>query len=156
MEAAKNGLDRILTCAAWLQKQSANEGEITNQESEVIEKAKKYVGKFEAAMEDDFNTADAVSAIFEIVRESNSTVKDFSADYAKKILKVLEDLCSVLGIETTKEEEILDEEIEKLIEERQAARKAKNFARADEIRDELLAKGIILKDTREGVQWKKA
>lgn len=61
-----------------------------------------------------FNTADAVSAIFEIVRESNSTVKDFSADYAKKVLKVLEDLCSVLGIETTKEEEILDEEIEKL------------------------------------------
>lgn len=63
MEAAKNGLDRILTCAAWLQKQSANEGELTNQESEVIEKAKKYVGKFEAAMEDDFNTADAIAAI---------------------------------------------------------------------------------------------
>ena len=156
MEAAKNGLDRILTCAAWLQNQSANEGELTNQESEVVEEAKKYVGKFEAAMEDDFNTADAVSAIFEIVRESNSTVKDFSADYAKKVLKVLEDLCSVLGIETTKEEEILDEEIEKLIEERQAARKNKDFARADEIRDQLLEQGIVLKDTREGVKWSRA
>ena len=107
-------------------------------------------------MEDDFNTSDSVSAIFEIVRESNSTVKDFSADYAKKILKVLEDLCSVLGIETTKEEEILDEEIEKLIEERQAARKNKDFARADEIRDQLLEQGIVLKDTREGVKWSRA
>ncbi len=68
MEAAKNGLDRILTCAAWLQKQSANEGELTNQESEVVEEAKKYVGKFEAAMEDDFNTADAIAAIFELVK----------------------------------------------------------------------------------------
>ena len=114
------------------------------------------VKKFEDAMEDDFNTADAVSAIFEIVRESNSTVKDFSADYAKKILKVLEDLCSVLGIETTKEEEILDEEIEKLIEERQAARKNKDFARADEIRDQLLEQGIVLKDTREGTKWSRA
>ena len=102
-------------------------------------------------MEDDFNTADAVSAIFEIVRESNSTVKDFSADYAKKVLKVLEDLCGVLGIETTKEEEI-----EKLIEERQAARKNKDFARADEIRDQLLEQGIVLKDTREGVKWSRA
>ena len=89
-------------------------------------------------------------------KESNSTVKDFSADYAKKILKVLEDLCSVLGIETTKEEEILDEEIEKLIEERQAARKNKDFARADEIRDQLLEQGIVLKDTREGVKWSRA
>ena len=114
------------------------------------------VKKFEDAMEDDFNTADAVSAIFEIVRESNSTVKDFSADYAKKVLKVLEDLCGVLGIETTKEEEILDEEIEKLIEERQAARKNKDFARADEIRDQLLEQGIVLKDTREGVKWSRA
>ena len=78
------------------------------------------------------------------------------ADYAKKVLKVLEDLCGVLGIETTKEEEILDEEIEKLIEERQAARKARDFKRADEIRDELLAQGIILEDTREGVKWKRA
>lgn len=75
---------------------------------------------------------------------------------AKKVLKVLEDLCSVLGIETTKEEEILDEEIEKLIEERQAARKNKDFARADEIRDQLLEQGIVLKDTREGVKWSRA
>ena len=125
----------------------------SKEETEHFANIEVLVKKFEDAMEDDFNTADAVSAIFEIVRESNSTVKDFSADYAKKILKVLEDLCSVLGIETTKEEEILDEEIEKLIEERQAARKNKDFARADEIRDQLLEQGIVLKDTREGVKW---
>ena len=150
----------------------------SKEETEHFANIEVLVKKFEDAMEDDFNTADAVSAIFEIVRESNSTVKDFSADYAKKILKVLEDLCSVLGIETTKEEEnlfdclvrltdvlgiivdkedeILAADIEALIEERQAARKNKDFARADEIRDQLLEQGIVLKDTREGVKWSRA
>ena len=150
VESAKTGLDRILTAIDLCREMAAKE------ETEHFANIEVLVKKFEDAMEDDFNTADAVSAIFEIVRESNSTVKDFSADYAKKVLKVLEDLCSVLGIETTKEEEILDEEIEKLIEERQAARKNKDFARADEIRDQLLEQGIVLKDTREGVKWSRA
>ena len=147
VESAKTGLDRILTAIDLCREMAAKEetGSLSKEETEHF-----------ANIEVDFNTADAVSAIFEIVRESNSTVKDFSADYAKKILKVLEDLCSVLGIETTKEEEILDEEIEKLIEERQAARKNKDFARADEIRDQLLEQGIVLKDTREGVKWSRA
>jgi len=158
MEASKNGLERILTAVDRLKELDAKaEGAAeTCAEQEKMVEVQKLREKFEAAMEDDFNTADAVSAIFEIVRESNSTVKDFSADYAKKVLKVLEDLCGVLGIETTKEEEILDEEIEKLIEERQAARKNKDFARADEIRDQLLEQGIVLKDTREGVKWSRA
>ena len=150
VDSAKTGLDRILTAIDLCREMAAKE------ETEHFANIEVLVKKFEDAMEDDFNTADAVSAIFEIVRESNSTVKDFSADYAKKVLKVLEDLCSVLGIETTKEEEILDEEIEKLIEERQAARKNKDFARADEIRDQLLEQGIVLKDTREGVKWSRA
>jgi len=158
VESAKTGLDRILTAIDLCREMAAKEetGSLSDAEKEHFAKVEALVKKFEDAMEDDFNTADAVSAIFEIVRESNSTVKDFSADYAKKVLKVLEDLCGVLGIETTKEEEILDEEIEKLIEERQAARKARDFKRADEIRDELLAQGIILEDTREGVKWKRA
>ena len=158
VESAKTGLDRILTAIDLCREMSAKEetGSLSKEETEHFANIEVLVKKFEDAMEDDFNTADAVSAIFEIVRESNSTVKDFSADYAKKILKVLEDLCSVLGIETTKEEEILDEEIEKLIEERQAARKNKDFARADEIRDQLLEQGIVLKDTREGVKWRRA
>ena len=158
VESAKTGLDRILTAIDLCREMAAKEetGSLSDAEKEHFAKVEALVKKFEDAMEDDFNTADAVSAIFEIVRESNSTVKDFSADYAKKVLKVLEDLCGVLGIETTKEEEILDEEIEKLIEERQAARKNKDFARADEIRDQLLEQGIILKDTREGVKWSRA
>ena len=154
VESAKTGLDRILTAIDLCREMAAKEetGSLSKEETEHFANIEVLVKK----LEDDFNTADAVSAIFEIVRESNSTVKDFSADYAKKILKVLEDLCSVLGIETTKEEEILDEEIEKLIEERQAARKNKDFARADEIRDQLLEQGIVLKDTREGVKWSRA
>ena len=158
VESAKTGLDRILTAIVLCREMAAKEetGSLSKEETEHFANIEVLVKKFEDAMEDDFNTADAVSAIFEIVRESNSTVKDFSADYAKKVLKVLEDLCSVLGIETTKEEEILDEEIEKLIEERQAARKNKDFARADEIRDQLLEQGIVLKDTREGVKWSRA
>ena len=158
VESAKTGLDRILTAIDLCREMAAKEevGSLNDAEQEHFANVEALVKKFEDAMEDDFNTADAVSAIFEIVRESNSTVKDFSADYAKKVLKVLEDLCGVLGIETTKEEEILDEDIEKLIEERQAARKNKDFARADEIRDQLLEQGIVLKDTREGVKWSRA
>ena len=158
VESAKTGLDRILTAIDLCREMAAKEetGTLSDAEKEHFANVEALVKKFEDAMEDDFNTADAVSAIFEIVRESNSTVKDFSADYAKKVLKVLEDLCGVLGIETRKEEEILDEEIEKLIEERQAARKNKDFARADEIRDQLLEQGIVLKDTREGVKWSRA
>ena len=108
-------------------------------------------------MDDDFNTADAISAVFELVKFINTHV---SADSSETFLTALYDqmksLCDVLGIIIEKEEEMLDAEIEALIEERQAARKEKNFQRADEIRDILLEKGIILKDTREGVQWKRA
>ena len=156
MEAAKNGLDRILTCAAWLQKQSANEGELTNQESEVVEEAKKYVGKFEAAMEDDFNTADAIAAIFELVKYVNTNKTDeLSGKAAKALYEILKQLCDILGIIIEKKEELLDADIEALIEERKQARKAKNFARADEIRKELADKGILLEDTRQGVTWKR-
>ena len=109
---------------------------------------------FESKMEDDLNTADAITAIFEIVRLANVSITDQSSkaldDY---VVSELTTLLGVLGIRTEKKEDTLDSEIEKLIEERQAARKAKDFKKADEIRDTLLAKGIILKDTREGVKW---
>ena len=113
--------------------------------------------KFEEAMDDDFNTADALAAVFELVKFANTNVTEESSKaFAAGLLELLVKLCDVLGIIAVKKEEILDKEIEDLIQERQEARKAKNFARADEIRDELLAKGIILKDTREGVKWKRA
>ena len=108
-------------------------------------------------MDDDFNTADALAAVFELVKFANTqAVEGRSGAFAGRLLSLLESLCSVLGLETRRKEEILDAEIEDLIAQRQAARKEKNFARADEIRNELLARGIILKDTREGVKWQRA
>ena len=95
--------------------------------------------------------------MFDLVKYANTnTDEESSEEYLKALFDRLVKLTDVLGLIVDKEEDILEEEIEKLIKERQAARKAKDFARADAIRDELLEKGIILKDTREGVQWKRA
>ena len=130
---------------------------MTQEEAEVFAGSKAFVEKFEKSMDDDFNTADAISAVFEFVKYCNTNVAEGSSrELLEKLYQRLESLCDVLGIILAKEEEILDEEIEKLIEERQAARKEKNFARADEIREILSEKGIILEDTREGVKWKRA
>ena len=108
-------------------------------------------------MDDDFNTADAIAAVFELVKYINTTADGTrTKEYLDSLYGRLQSLTDVLGIIIEKKEEMLDEEIEELIEKRQAARKEKNFALADQIRDELLAKGIILEDTREGVKWKKA
>ena len=108
-------------------------------------------------MEDDFNTADAISAIFEIVKLSNISVSENSSKaLISKFVETMETLCGVLGIETQRKEMLLDADIEALICQRQEARKARDFARADAIRDELAQKGIILEDTREGVKWKRA
>jgi cysteinyl-tRNA synthetase len=157
VESSKNGLDRILTAIDNLRDAAARkEGTLTEEDRNHLEKADQLVKKYEAAMEDDFNTADAIAAIFEMVKLANITVTDGSLEYVKQLLETLEQLCDILGILTQQEEELLDKEVEALIEERQAARKAKNFARADEIRDQLAAQGIILKDTREGVKWTRA
>ena len=116
-----------------------------------------FVKKYEDAMDDDLNTADAISVIFELVKYANVNVTEESSKATVElVLNTIEKLCDILGIITEKKEEILDSDIEALIEERQAARKAKNFARADEIRDQLSGMGIILEDTREGVKWKRA
>ena len=159
MESSKNALERITEAAGRLKdrKEKASAAELTEAEKKLLVEAEGYVKKFEEAMEDDFNTADALAAVFELVKFANTNVtEESSAAFAEGILEILVKLCDVLGLAAVKKEEILDKEIEDLIAERQEARKAKNFARADEIRDELLAKGIILKDTREGVKWKRA
>ncbi|MBQ8639736.1 MAG: cysteine--tRNA ligase [Lachnospiraceae bacterium] len=157
MNAAKNGLERITTSAARLKAAASNAGELTAEEQEQLTAAKAYVAKFEEAMEDDFNTADAISAVFELVKFANTTVTDnASGVYASALAVMLQQLCDILGIITEKKEEMLDDEIEAMIAERQAARKARDFARADAIRNELLEKGIILEDTRQGVTWKRA
>ena len=157
MEAAKNGLERITTAAenlAFISEKSPVK-EMTEEETEKVKETDAFVKKFEDAMEDDFNTADAVSAVFELVKFANTEVKDdSSAEFAEKVLSVLKTLTDILGLIVVKEKES-DAEIDALIEERQAARKAKNFARADEIRDELKDRGIVLEDTKDGVKWKK-
>ena len=159
MEAAKNGLERIITAVARLDQmlKASTVEELTEEEKTVLSEAEEFVTKFEAAMEDDFNTADAISAVFELVKLSNINAKETSSKtLLTELKKKIVTLCDVLGIITEKKEEMLDSDIEALIEERQAARKAKNFARADEIRNQLLEKGIILEDTRQGVVWKRA
>ncbi|MDD6194339.1 MAG: cysteine--tRNA ligase [Lachnospiraceae bacterium] len=159
MEAAKNGLERIRTAAANLTylKDNAKAVDMTEAEAILVKESQTFVEKFKAAMEDDFNTADAISAVFELVKFCNqNTSEDSSEKYVASLYVALEQLCNVLGIIVTQEQEMLDSEIEAMIEARQQARKNKDFAKADEIRDELLAKGILLEDTREGVKWKRA
>lgn len=159
MEASKNGLDRILTAVERLcdVDGKVSGAELTAEEQENVASAKELVGKFEAAMEDDFNTADAITAIFELVKLSNSTASETSTKaYVDDLKDTIEKLCDVMGIITERKAEALDSEIEELIAARQQARKEKNFARADEIRQQLLDMGIVLEDTREGVKWKRA
>jgi len=151
MEASKNGLERILTAVKRLRELNGSENDGTE-----LSEVSALVRKFEDAMEDDFNTADAVSAIFELVKFANVNINENSskADIEKTLSTICE-LCDVLGIITDKKEEILDADIEALIEERQNARKNKDFALADKIRDELKEQGILLEDTPQGVKWKR-
>jgi cysteinyl-tRNA synthetase len=158
MESSKNALERITDAAARLRDRqtAASVQEASEDEKKMMQEEAAFVTKFEEAMDDDFNTADALAAVFELVKFGNTNVQEgSSAEFAAHTLEVMTKLCDVLGLILDKKEEILDEEIENLIAERQAARKTKDFARADEIRGLLLDKGIELKDTREGVKWKR-
>ncbi|MCI5584192.1 MAG: cysteine--tRNA ligase [Lachnospiraceae bacterium] len=159
MEAAKNGLERIKTAAERLRdlQKKAVALELTEKEQTSLEEAKAFLNKFEEAMEDDFNTADAIAAIFELVKFANTNAgSDSSRAYTEAIYQELKEMSDICGLILETREEILDADIEALIQERQDARKAKNFARADEIRNQLLSQGIVLEDTREGVKWKRA
>ena len=159
MEASKNGLVRILNCTDKLNDllKTVSGDEMTEAEKENEKELQAFVEKYEASMDDDFNTADAISAVFEIVKLANSTAaEDSTKAYVSLLEKTIAKLCDVLGIITEKKEEILDSEIEEMIAARQQARKDKNFALADEIRGKLLEMGIVLEDTREGVKWKRA
>ena len=159
MEAAKNGLERILTATDNLKflADNAKSEVLTDAENDALTKTQEYVTAFEKAMDDDFNTADAIAAIFDLVKYANTTASgESSKAYVTALYELIVKLADVLGIIVEKKEELLDADIEALIQERQAAIKERNFARADEIRDELLAKGILLEDTREGVKWKRA
>lgn len=163
MEAARNGYERILTSADKLKgllKQktddNAPDGPAEAEEA-LLAEASGYADRFDQAMDDDFNTADALAVIFELVKFINTHA---GADSSKAFLQALADelamLTDICGLLLDRKEEILDSEIEALIAERQQARKDRNFARADEIRNLLQQQGILLEDTREGVKWKRA
>jgi cysteine--tRNA ligase len=159
MESSKNALERIITSVERLKEGlvKSSRKELNEIEAENLNRLEELKDKFEAFMEDDFNTADAVSAVFEIVKLANSTAdENSSGNYLNKILNTINTLCEILGLITVRKQLSLDEKVKALINRRQEARKAKDFAKADEIRDRLLSMGIILEDTREGVKWKKA
>ena len=160
MEAAKNGLERMVTCAEKLNSYltiAKSENKVIEAEKQLLDEAEKYNERYDEAMDDDFNTADAISVIFELVKFINTnTDENSSKEYVETLLKQLNTLADICGLILERKEEILDQEIEDMIAARQAARKEKNFKLADEIRDTLLQKGIILEDTREGVKWKRA
>lgn len=159
MESSKNALERIVTAVDHLKTlcDGAKIHELTQQEEKQLKEMNEYRDKFELAMDDDLNTADAISAVFELVKFANTTAGENSSHaYAASLLEEIKFLCDLLGLIVDKKAENLDEEIEALIEKRQEARKARDFKLADEIRDQLLAQGIILEDTREGVKWKRA
>lgn len=160
LDAASNSLTRIITSVEQLEFLlkgiNIETVKISVDEEAILKEADSLCEKFEYAMEDDFNTSDAIAAIFELVRLANvNCTADSSSRFIMEIRDKIVTLSNILGIETVKEEEILPDEIERLIEERQVARKNKDFTKSDQIRDSLLEKGIILEDTREGVKWKR-
>ena len=161
MESAKNGLERIITSGAKIRDIISNgkDGKVTDAEAKLLDEAKEYITKFEEAMDDDCNTANAISAVFELVKFANSNLNEGSTkEFATGVYEILDKLCNVLGIILEKEEEKVGDEdyIEEMIAKRAQAKKDRDFAMADQIRDELAAKGIVLKDTREGVKWSRA
>ena len=146
MESSKNALERIVTAVSNLTHlaQEAAVDVLSAKEEKLLAEIPVYRKKFEDAMDDDLNTADAISVIFELVKFANTNANDASSGaFVTALKKEIVALSDVLGLQVEKEEENLDGEIEKMIEERQAARKARDFKRADEIRDELLAQGIL-------------
>lgn len=158
MDAAKNGYERIVTSVDNLKFLAGNaqEEKTTEAEKALLTEAESFIAKFDDAMDDDFNTADALAVIFELVKFINTNAQ---AGSSREFLNALKDeitmLADICGLVVERREEMLESDIEQLIEERQSARKARNFARADEIREELASRGIVLEDTREGVKWKR-
>lgn len=155
LEQAKSGLTRIYTCIENLE---FLKGSLTGENKDDVKgELENLKARFIEAMDDDINTADAISVIFDIVKFANTNIDNtYSEEIIDQTINLIKELGNVLGILGKKEDKILDEEVEKLIEERTQAKKDKNFARADEIRDTLKDMGIILEDTRQGVKWRRS
>lgn len=163
MESSKVGLERIKNAVRLLHEhidmentKEAPNMTMSSEEETKASEADAYRIAFEEAMDDDFNTAFAIGAVFDLVKYINTVVNENSSvAFLEYLLNKLVMLADILGLEVDKKDELLDDSIEALIEERTQAKKDKNFARADEIRDILLKDGIVLEDTRNGVRWKR-
>lgn len=159
LNQSKAGLERLYNAKERLEfiiSKLSDDAE-NDEELNLEEELNSFRQRFIEAMDDDLNTADAVSVIFELAKFMNSNVNENSTkEFANKVLSEFNELTSVLNVVNKKQEDMLDEEIEKLIEARTNAKKNKDFKLADQIRDELLEKGIVLEDTRQGVKWRRA
>ncbi len=160
MEQAKSGLDRMYTCLENLAflKENAQDRELNEQEMALVEKLNQYKDDFIKAMDDDINTADAIAALFDMVREVNSTITATSNPSVKVInftTEQMKELGQILGVLQNNKQESLDNEVEALIVKRQEARKAKDWGLADSIRDQLKEMDVILEDTPQGVKWRR-
>jgi cysteinyl-tRNA synthetase len=159
MKASQTGLERIRTAVTNLKFriEKANVEKMTEIEEHLLLTIASLVEKFEASMEDDFNTADAIASIFELVKFANlSSTESSTKEFSLKLVDTIIELCDIIGIKAEVKKELLDSDVDAMIQARQDARKNKDFAEADRIRVELLDKGIVLEDTREGVRWKRA
>lgn len=158
LESAQNSLERIQISYQNLEHRKKASTNLALDSDEWIEKIDEKIKAFEAAMDDDFNTANAITVLFELSREANLYLEKNQTDskVIESFQKAMTTILEVLGITIELEDELLDDEIEALIEERNEARKARNFERADEIRDMLLEQNIILEDTPQGVRWRRA
>ncbi|MBE6742036.1 MAG: cysteine--tRNA ligase [Ruminococcaceae bacterium] len=156
IEQCKSALERLYTCRESLDFAIKNAADIADDE-ELIKTIESRKEQFITAMDDDLNTADGLAAIFDLVKDINTKIldKEVSKNVCELAAKIFDELCGVLGILYNRKSNDLDSEIEALIEQRQIARKNKDWATADKIRDDLKAQGIILKDTPNGVTWTK-
>ncbi|MGD6777921.1 MULTISPECIES: cysteine--tRNA ligase [Bacillaceae] len=157
LQSTNNGLERIRTAYANLKHRLDNTVDLATDDTEWVQKVEEFKNEFIKVMDDDFNTANAISVLFDMAKQANLYLngKNTSEKVLKAFIAQFEELFSVIGVSLTAEEELLDEEIESLIQQRIDARKNRDFARADEIRDELKAKNIILEDTAQGTRWKR-
>lgn len=153
LKQAETGLERIYTCISNLQFKMSN----AQGDKDEVEGLSSFRDRFVSAMDDDVNTADAISVIFDLVKFANTTIDDsYSESAISSVISLMKELGGVLGILSRKaEDDMLDEEIEDLIQKRTDAKKNRDFAEADRIRDLLKEKGILLEDTRQGVKWKR-
>ncbi len=155
IEQCKASLERLYTCRESLDFAIKNASEDIADDEELLKRIDSRREQFITAMDDDLNTADGVAAIFDLVRDINTSIldKEVSKNVCEKAAELFDELCDVLGILYYRKSNTLDAEIEALIEQRNQAKKDRDFATADKIRDDLKARGIILKDTRQGTTW---